>query len=191
MRQVPIRGLSGDVIQTAAERGERLSLTNNNLVCGVLLPVDRSQLARVVEANLSRIVSSIEMAEKDLDNGEVATLDDALKDGPLRPQGAAPLQQVRLGDLSGSLIQKAAEAGEKLVITNNHQVCAVLVPVNRQWMNQVAERNLSRLLHSAELAEQDLVDGETTLLDDALTEEPEGKQFSVVQVAVAPVDARP
>ncbi|WP_199930853.1 hypothetical protein [Streptomyces sp. CB02923] len=83
-------------------------------------------------------------------------------DGPGVTQ---PVRTVRIGDLSGRLIEEAGEAGRTLVLTHDRAVIGIVVPVTRQLVEFLIEQNMSRVLYNIDLGEKDVEQGEpfTTL----------------------------
>jgi len=79
------------------------------------------------------------------------------------------MRPVSIRELSGRVIDEAAQKGEVLGITNERRLCAVLIPVRQKWVDQLVEHNLSRILHAVDLGMKDEANKEEgTPLDDAL-----------------------
>ena len=77
MRHIGIRQVSAKVLQEAAARHEVLGLTSDNRLTGVLCPVTPEWIERLIEQNISTILSSIKQGEREIESGApVSTLDD-------------------------------------------------------------------------------------------------------------------
>jgi hypothetical protein len=88
LRRVSIREISGRLITEAAEHGESLAITSDNVLHGVLIPISDRWLQQVVDANLSRVVRSIRLGEREIVSGErFVTLDESLQ------KSAAPAER--------------------------------------------------------------------------------------------------
>jgi len=168
MRSVKIREISATVIEAAAERNEPLAITNNNVVCGIVIPVSPRWVQDVVHQSLSRIVHSIGMGEKELDNGEpFIGLDQAVADPPTAPT-APPLRRVSIREVSGAVI---AEASEPFAITSDREVRGVVIPVSRRWLCEVVDANLSRVLNSIRMGEREIAAEPFVTLDEAVDDD--------------------
>ncbi|MFB8127045.1 hypothetical protein ACFVG1_11960 [Streptomyces bacillaris] len=66
----------------------------------------------------------------------------------------ASAMPVRIGDISGKLIEEAGEAQRPLVITHERELVGILVPVTARLVQSLIEKNLSRVLHNIDLAEK-------------------------------------
>ena len=90
IRRVSVRNVSGTAIEEAAERKEWLAITSDNRLRGVLIPVSPRSLNEVVDTNLSRILRTIEVGEKEVMSGQPLTsLEEAL-DPKASPQPLEP-----------------------------------------------------------------------------------------------------
>jgi antitoxin (DNA-binding transcriptional repressor) of toxin-antitoxin stability system len=87
------------------------------------------------------------------------------------------MRRVNIRDLNGKFFEAAAEADpdEPIGVTNNQQLCAVLLPVTEAWIDQVIVDNLSRLRNNIATAAKD--SGAPIGLDDAIEKE-SGKSTS-------------
>jgi hypothetical protein len=65
-------------------------------------------------------------------------------------------EPVRIGEISGKLIEEAGEAKRPLVITHDRELIGILIPVNPRLIQSLIEKNLSRVLHNVDLAEKSL-----------------------------------
>jgi antitoxin (DNA-binding transcriptional repressor) of toxin-antitoxin stability system len=77
---------------------------------------------------------------------------------PGKVGGDRAMRTVSIRDVSGRLILEAAERGEPLWITSDRVLCGVLQPVTPEWVNQLIERNLPRVLSSIKDGEEQLAD---------------------------------
>lgn len=87
--------------------------------------------------------------------------------------GPPPMEAVRIGDLSGSRIELAGQAGQTLALTNGRVLVGVLVPVTQQLVEHLVDQNLSRIMYNIAQGELEATSGESMVtLDDVLTEKP-------------------
>jgi antitoxin (DNA-binding transcriptional repressor) of toxin-antitoxin stability system len=95
------------------------------------------------------------------------------------PPGAATEQEaepakpsvhtVRIGDLSGHLIEQAGEAGQTLAVTHDGELVVIVVPVTKGLVQFLIEQNMSRVLENIERGENRLkAPGRMTTLEEAL-----------------------
>lgn len=169
MRTVKIREFSAKVLRAAAQEKEPLAITKDNVVCGIVIPVSPRWVQDVVHQNLSRIVNSIQMGEKEVDSGEpFVTLEEVVSQTRQEPS-SPPLRRVRIGEMSGKTICDAAESGEPFAITSDNVLQGVLIPVSQRWLEEVVDSNLSRVVRSIRLGERELAVGTPfTTLDDVV-----------------------
>lgn len=169
MRTVRIGEISATLIREAAAQNEPLALTKDNVVCGVLIPVSPRWVQEVVHRNLSRIVHSIQLGEKELANAEpFVTLEEPLAETTDAPTVAA-LRRVSIRRISGKLISDAAETGEPFAITSDNVLHGVVIPVSARWLQEIVDSNLSRVVRSIRLGERELVgDDAMRILDDVV-----------------------
>jgi antitoxin (DNA-binding transcriptional repressor) of toxin-antitoxin stability system len=82
---------------------------------------------------------------------------------------ARPLvRTVRIGDLSGHLIEQAGAAGQTLAVTHDGELVVILVPVTKGLVQFLIEQNMSRVLENIERGENRLgAPGRMTTLDEA------------------------
>lgn len=66
------------------------------------------------------------------------------------------MRRVAIRHVTGSLIQAAANDGEDLAITNDRVVCALLRPIDRDAVDALVDRSISRIARSVDLAEHQL-----------------------------------
>jgi len=171
MKTLSIRELSGSTLTRAASEGQTIGITNDRVLCAVLIPVSQRWVDQLVNQNLSRILRGVELGEKELSNGEfVPALDDLMS---LVQSSAARggdssgslLRRVSVRELSGALLEEAARQGQALAVTNNRVLAAVLVPVTQRWVDQLVDQNLSRILHGIELGDAAAAAGTSEALD--------------------------
>ncbi len=176
MKTIGIRQLTGGQLRAIAESSEPLGVTNGGALCAVLLPVTQRWVEQLVEQNLSRLLYSVDLAEKERANREPLSSLARAQQEPPEPDGEwspsasfPPLRRIGIRELGGDVITQAADQSEALGITNGGALCAVLLPVTQRWVEQLVEQNLSRLLLNIDLAEQDRAAGDP-LFDIAATE---------------------
>ncbi|MFG2236180.1 hypothetical protein ACGFNX_40360 [Streptomyces sp. NPDC048723] len=88
---------------------------------------------------------------------------------------APPIRTVRMGDLSGGLIEDAGAAGQTLALTHDRTLVGFLVPVTPQLVEFLIEQNISRLLYNIELSEKEMEQGEPLrTLDQVVSEQTHG-----------------
>ncbi|GAA2285403.1 hypothetical protein GCM10010145_55190 [Streptomyces ruber] len=170
MKTIGIREVSGDVIKAAAECGEVLGITNGRVLAGVLMPLKQATVERLVDQNLTRILQNTREGQRDALAGGSVALDDLVAEAP-RPAGRRAPTRVTIRGLSGARIEEAAAAREALVVTHGGEAVALLVPVTLQWVEQLVERNLSRIRHSIERGEREIATGGHVPTLDELIEE--------------------
>lgn len=66
------------------------------------------------------------------------------------------IRTVRIGDLSGHLIEQAGEVGQTLAVTHDRELVAIVIPVTKGLVEFLIEKNMSRLLDSINLGEKQL-----------------------------------
>jgi hypothetical protein len=169
MRTISVRDISGAVITEATARQETLGITNNNVLAGVLVPVTSRWVEHMVDLNMSRILHGLQRGEKEISNKELlATLDDSLLEQADYARNL-PIRHVSIRDVSGALIEEAADRKELLGITNNRVLTGVLVPMTRALVDQLVELNISRVLHSISRGEGEIASkASLDTLDDVL-----------------------
>jgi antitoxin (DNA-binding transcriptional repressor) of toxin-antitoxin stability system len=87
------------------------------------------------------------------------------------PDPAQPsVHTVRMGDLSGHLIEQAGAAGQTLAVTHEGELVVIVVPVTKGLVQFLIEQNMSRVLENIEHGENQLgaAAGRMTTLDEAL-----------------------
>lgn len=88
------------------------------------------------------------------------------------PQPPPPMQAVRIGDLSGALIEEAGSTGQTLAVTNGGVLVGVLVPVTQQLVEHLVDQNMSRILWNIAEGELEATSGASlTNLDDLVPAE--------------------
>ena len=70
------------------------------------------------------------------------------------------VRTVRIGDLSGHLVEEAGAAGQTLAITHDRELIGIVVPVTPGLVQFLIEMNMSRVLYNIGLGEGKLRDGE-------------------------------
>jgi hypothetical protein len=83
---------------------------------------------------------------------------------------AEPLvRTVRIGDLSGHMIEEAAENRQTLAITHERELIGIVIPVTMGLVQFLIEQNMSRVLTSIDRSEHHLSKaGSMTSLEDAI-----------------------
>jgi hypothetical protein len=77
------------------------------------------------------------------------------------------VRTVRIGDLSGHLIEEAGAAGQTLAITHDRELIGIVVPVTAGLVQYLIEMNMSRVLYNIGRGERKIADGEPLVtLDD-------------------------
>lgn len=153
MRRVSIRELNGSLFQHAAETGELIGVTNDRRLAAVLLPVTPGWVDQLVEDHFSRLLRSIERGQRAIAGGKPLF---GWEDIP-PASGKQPLpitRRVAIRELNGSVLKEAAEQGELLGVLNDGRLCAVLVPVTPEWVDQLVDYNISRLIQSVEVGQK-------------------------------------
>lgn len=170
MKTIGIRQVSGDLIAAAAERGEVLGITNGRVLAGVLMPLTTKTVEHLVDQNITRIVQNIRQGEREAAAGDSESLDDLMNEEP-RPTSRRAPERVTIRGLSGARISAAADAHEALVVTHAGSAIALLIPVTLQWVEQLVDRNLSRIRYSIERGEREIAAGGYMPTLDELLEE--------------------
>lgn len=167
MRRVPIRQLSGALIQSAAEAGETLAITNDQVVCALVRPIDQHAVDEFIGRNLSRVGRSIDLAESAVARQEPlpVLLRSSEADEPFgnhrvdvdtTVSSGGPVRRMSIRQLSGTVLEEAARSGEQIALTNGRRLCAMIDPISVEWVNALVEENLSRLTVVAQRGEKDV-----------------------------------
>lgn len=180
MRTLAIRELTGPALRRAAEGDEVIGITNDRILAGVLIPISREWVEQLIDQNLSRVVRNVRRGEQEITavlqgeeqdgnhlNPRFTTLDDI----PGHPSAGTPrhMRRVNLRDMSGTVLQRAADQNEAIVLTTDRVVAGLIYPVNQDWVAELVEQNLSRVLHNLSIGEKELTaEHEMTTLDDAI-----------------------
>jgi hypothetical protein len=183
MRTLAIRELDAPTICQAAQHDQVIGITNGRVLAGVLVPISRDWVHQLIEGHFSRIVQNIRRGEREvatvLDAADdptdlppaatFTTLTDVLRQPP-PPAGLAldQARQVSLRDISGRVLEEAAQRDEPIVLTTDRVVAGVIFPVSQSLVIQLVEQNLSRILYNIQAGEKELDTGTMTTLDDAL-----------------------
>jgi hypothetical protein len=189
MRKMAIRELTAPKIRQAAEDEEVIGITNNRVLAGVLIPVRGDWVEQLIEQNLSRIVHNIRRGEQEVEAvlqahaqgaspspepaASFTTLEEAARepDGGGRPSSATKsrARHVNLRDMSGEVLQDAAEQNEPIILTTDRVVAGVIFPVTQRWVTELVEQNLSRVVYNIGIGEKELsTDEAMTTLDEVL-----------------------
>ncbi|MEU5952550.1 ROK family protein [Streptomyces sp. NPDC047525] len=183
MQTIGIRQVSGDLIAAAAERGEVLGITNGRVLAGVLMPLTTKTVEHLLDQNLTRIVQNIREGEREAAAGDSVSLDDLMNEEP-RPTSRRAPERVTIRGLSGARISAAADAREALVVTHAGAAIALLIPVTLQWVEQLVDRNLSRIRYSIERGEREIAaGGHMPTLDELLEESQSASDAADVSAA--------
>jgi hypothetical protein len=70
------------------------------------------------------------------------------------------VRTVRIGDLSGHLIEEAGAAGQTLAITHDRELIGIVVPVTQGLVQFLVEMNMSRVLNNIGRGEMRIADEE-------------------------------
>jgi antitoxin (DNA-binding transcriptional repressor) of toxin-antitoxin stability system len=102
------------------------------------------------------------------------------------------MRTVSIREVSGALINEAAERQETLGITNNNVLAGVLVPVTSRWVKHLVEGNVSRILHSIERGEKEIADAESYVsLEKALSDEKNASgAFPIRRVSIRQISGK-
>lgn len=190
MRKMAIRELTAPKIRQAAEDEEVIGITNNRVLAGVLIPVRGDWVEQLIEQNLSRIVHNVRRGEQEVEAvlqahaqsascsspgpaASFTTLEEVARepDGDGRPSSATKsrARHVNLRDMSGEVLQDAAEQNEPIILTTDRVVAGVIFPVTQRWVTELVEQNLSRVVYNIGIGEKELsTDEAMTTLDEVL-----------------------
>jgi hypothetical protein len=182
MKTVNLRSIRGAGLQKAAQAGELVGLLKNRRLIAVMIPVSPNWVAHVIEHNWSRVLQSVTEGELAMaGNAPMVTLDDALAQGgkaesPLPAQtmpflasiGAVPSEDcdlpqtrtVRVGDLSGKLIEEAGDSDELLAVTNDGLLLGIVVPITQRLTQYMIGKNMSRVLFNIGYGEKEAAGSE-------------------------------
>ena len=158
MKTIGIREVSGERITAAVAAGDVLGITNGRVLAGVLMPLTTETVEHLVDQNVTRIVQNIREGEREVAEGGSVSLEELINEEP-RPTSRRAPERVTIRGLSGARISAAADAHEALVITHAGAAIALLIPVTLQWVEQLVDRNLSRIRHSIERGEREVAAG--------------------------------
>jgi hypothetical protein len=182
MRTLAIRDLDAPTICQAAEQDQVIGITNGRVLAGVLVPISRDWVHQLIDGHFSRIVHNIRRGEREMETVLDATDDPAgvpaaatfttLTDAVRQPTSAGlsldQARQVSLRDISGRVLEEAAQRDEPIVLTTDRVVAGVIFPVSQNLVIQLVEQNLSRILNNIQAGEKELGTGTMTTLDEAL-----------------------
>lgn len=85
-RQVNLRDLSGKVLSEAARDNQAIALTTNRVLTGVVVPLPEQWVIQLVTQNLSRLLRSIDVGEREFTTRrDLPTLDDVVTGRPHDP----------------------------------------------------------------------------------------------------------
>jgi hypothetical protein len=176
MRTLAIRELTGPALRSAADADEVIGITNDRILAGVLIPISPEWIEQLVEQNLTQVVRNIRGGEREMAKatdpppqptapGGFTTLGDVLNDS----SGSTPkrMRRVNLRDISGRVLQDAAEQNEAIILTTDRIVAGLIYPITQNWVADLVEQNLARVLHNLAIGEKELGAGHPmTTLDD-------------------------
>jgi len=152
MRRVSIRDLNGRLFEEISESNELIGVTNDRRLAAVLLPVTHGWVDQIIEDHFSRLLRSIEQGQKAVGAGKPLL---GWEDLPSSGKQTLPItRRVAIRDLKGPLLAEAAEKGELLGVLNDGRLCAVLVPITPEWVDQLVDYNISRLIQSVEVGQK-------------------------------------
>ena len=171
MKTLAIRELTGPALRRAADADEVIGITNDRILAGVLVPISREWVEQLVEQNLPQLMRN---GSPDAQTRPLAappagfpTLDGALSG----PSAGAPkrVRRVNLRDISGSVLQAAAEQDEAIILMTDRIVAGLIYPITQDWVADLVEQNLPRILHNLSIGEKELAAGHPmTTLDDVV-----------------------
>jgi antitoxin (DNA-binding transcriptional repressor) of toxin-antitoxin stability system len=76
LRRVPIRELTGELLDELAEQGRTVAVTVGGRLAGVLIPITAHWVDQLVQSNLRRIMQSAQLATEEAASGDVSALGD-------------------------------------------------------------------------------------------------------------------
>jgi TIR domain len=175
MQTVSIRNLRGNDLRGNALKGMPLAITNGSTMMAVFVPVTASWVEHLIDYNWSHVYQDIVEGERALPTALPAlTLDEALNpsapDARQESRSADPaVITVRVGELSGSMIEKTGAKGQFLAVTHDRELIGVIVPITRSLINFLIELNMSRILYNISLGERHIgALDKMTMLDETL-----------------------
>jgi len=80
-----------------------------------------------------------------------------------------PMKTMAIRELTAPALRHAAEANEVIGITNDRVLAGILFPIGRDWVEQLVEQNLSRIVRNVHRGEQEV---ETVLAASDQTQTP-------------------
>jgi antitoxin (DNA-binding transcriptional repressor) of toxin-antitoxin stability system len=181
MRKIKIRELRGSTIEDLSRSEELVGITNGGRLAAVLVPVTQGWIEHIIESNWSRVAQSIvEGQHERLGARPLVSLEAALLAASTTPHvedEAAqdpPVRTVRVGDLSGGLLQEAGAEGQIIAVTNERVVVAFLLPVTERLVNHLVANNITRVMYNVARGERERQSGDPlTTLGEALALGPE------------------
>jgi len=137
-----------------------LGLTNGRALCAIVVPVNERWVNELLHQTLSRVLHVIDIDEKEREGGERQLIPLGDQVDTSEPTVGAPmegaLQRVSIREVSGELIERAAQSKQVLGITDNRVLRAVLIPITQKWLDQLVDSNLSRILRGIEVGERQI-----------------------------------
>ena len=183
MKTLAIRELDAPTICQAAQQEQVIGITNGRVLAGVLVPISPQWVHQLIEGHFSRIAHNIRRGEREVDavvqaddvrDGTPPAMFTSLEQaiGGSTHSGAVSLEHARhvsLRDISGKLLDEAAERDEPIVLTTDRVIAGVIFPVSQTLVIQLVEKNLSRILYNIHIGEKELAAGTPmTTLNDAI-----------------------
>lgn len=78
LRRIAVRELGGQLLRTMGEDGRPVAVMNGGQLTGVLIPVSRQWIDRLVEQNMSRILGGHDVAQQEAATGQLTPLEVAV-----------------------------------------------------------------------------------------------------------------
>jgi hypothetical protein len=103
------------------------------------------------------------------------------------------MRTMAIRELTGPALRRAAEDNEVIGITNDRVLAGILFPIGREWVEQLVEQNLSRIVRNVQRGEQE-VEAVLAANDraDASTESPSATpRFTALEDIARHVSASP
>ncbi len=149
MRTVAIRELSGDLITTAAARGQILGITSMGGLVGVAVPLTREVVQRMANRDAADVQERARQADAELASGRpMSTLSDLLHERS-KGRGQEGPARISIRELSGARLEEASRNGEALIVSSDRVSVALLIPVTQAWLERLVEDGVKRFIDGA------------------------------------------
>lgn len=123
-------------------------------------PTGLAGIAAVATASVSGTVVNVPGGKETVEQLRAAAGSSGPAAGQEEDSAESSVCTVRIGDLSGHLIEEAGAAGRTLAITHDRELIGIVVPVTQGLVQFLVEMNMARVLNNIRRGEVRLADEE-------------------------------